>query len=99
MCFSLCWNKTKKLNNTTLSEQFQKNRKKSQNLSIPLTHIYMTAHFPGLIQALQLKGSRINLYNRNKMIMKFEFLYIISRTFDLSCDVEGFVTFLFKRDF
>ena len=41
--------------NTTLSEQFQHPIEKPQKKvnSIPLTHIYMTAHFPGLINALQ----------------------------------------------
>ena len=41
--------------NTTLSERFQNPIEKSQieKNSIPLTHKYMTAHFPGLVRALQ----------------------------------------------
>ena len=43
--------------NTQLSEQFQNLIGKSEigAKSIPLTRIYMTAHFLGLVQAFQLK--------------------------------------------
>jgi len=43
-----CYNKMEK-KNTTLFEQLQNPIEKS----IPLTHKYMTAYFPGLVQALQ----------------------------------------------
>ena len=48
-------NKNEKKPKTTLSEQFQKPIEKSPNeaKSVPLTHKYMTAHFPGFAQALQ----------------------------------------------
>jgi hypothetical protein len=39
--------------NTTLPEQLKNVTDKSHKLTIPLTDIYMTAHFPGLAQALQ----------------------------------------------
>jgi hypothetical protein len=44
-----------KTKNTALSEQLQNPMENSRNLinSIPLTHIYTTARFPGLLQALQ----------------------------------------------
>ena len=40
---------------TTISEQFKNPIEGSQRETqlIPLTHKYMTAHFPGLIQPLQ----------------------------------------------
>jgi len=43
--------------NTTLSEQFLNLTKiiEIEAKSIPLTHIYITTHFPGLVQALQKK--------------------------------------------
>ena len=43
--------------NITLLEQFQN---QIEAKSIPLTHIYMTAHFPGLVQALQYKVTVLN---------------------------------------
>jgi len=41
--------------NTILSEQFQNPIEKSSKRAIskPGAHIYMTIHFPGLVQALQ----------------------------------------------
>ena len=49
--------KKDKNKNTTLSEQFKNTIKKSLNdaKSIPLTHIYMIAFYPGLVQAPQQK--------------------------------------------
>ena len=49
--FEIRWKK-----NTTLSEQFQNTIKtsvKRGKSDIPTTQQYMTAHLPGLIQALQ----------------------------------------------
>ena len=48
--------------NTQLSEQVQNLIGKSEIGAklIPLTHIYMTSHFPGLVQALQLKIMGLN---------------------------------------
>jgi hypothetical protein len=49
--FEIRWEK-----NTTLSEQFQNTIKtsvKRGKSDIPTTQQYMTAHLPGLIQALQ----------------------------------------------
>ena len=52
--------KNEKKKNITLSEQFQKpteycKKKKEEAKLITLTHVSMTTHFPGLVQALQQK--------------------------------------------
>ena len=53
--FSTMIKKKKKKKNTTLSEQFHNHISKSQKEtnSILITHNYMIAHFPDLLQALQ----------------------------------------------
>jgi hypothetical protein len=56
--------KKDKNKNTTLSEQFTNPIKKSLKdaKSVPLTHIYMTVFYPGLVhvQAPQQKVTRLN---------------------------------------
>ena len=64
-----------KMKHTTLSEQSQNSKYKTwkEAYSITLTHIYMTVHFPGLLQTLRYKtkmaGSKIYISgNQNKII-------------------------------
>jgi hypothetical protein len=56
--------------NTTMLEQFQNPTSElyKEAKSIPLTHKYTTAHFPGLVQALHQKVGGINeFYGREKL--------------------------------
>ena len=64
-----------KMKHTTLSEQSQNSKYKTwkEAYSITLTHIYMTVHFPGLVQTLRYKtkmaGSKIHISgNQNNII-------------------------------
>lgn len=54
----------KKQNNTTLSQQFQKNISKS----IQLIHKYMTVHFAGPVQTLQYKVVEL-IWFANKLLI------------------------------
>ena len=42
------------------SYKIESNTVETEAKSIPLTHIYLTAHFPGLVQALQHKVAWFN---------------------------------------
>jgi hypothetical protein len=59
-----CRNKMKNKTNNKLSKQPQnqiiKLWKEANPRSIPLTHKYMTTHFPGLVQALLKKVTGLN---------------------------------------
>jgi hypothetical protein len=74
-----------KTKNTTLSEQFQNihcNRNiVDQAKSIPLTQKYMTAHFPGLVQALQQKGVGVKpgLSDALRVLFVYNFQVIIKK--------------------
>ena len=63
-----------------MSEQFQNSIEESLKYasSIFLTHIYMTAHFPGLVQVLQYQFTTDLLQWENILRVTYEWHYFIN---------------------
>ena len=59
----------------------------------PLTHVYMTAHFPGLLQAFQLKSGVAKLVLRTQVSLLYEMMQLL----DMMCVCGGGRVLLFAH--